>query len=147
MWRKCLMKERTGEGDNRTKGRRAGEPGVRLWPGLTGPLPQQLLTAPLPHHLQEWAVRQPWAEETGSRYWCLLFPNRSHPSQLFPPSSLLPTLWGLHVRRFHLETEMTWACGPGPTTDLGAILGMTLGVLLYTVLDWTTLGFLPLLSV
>lgn len=101
----------------------------------------------LPHHLQEWAVRQPWAEETGSRYWCLLFPNRSHPSQLFPPSSLLPTLWGLHVRRFHLETEMTWACGPGPTTDLGAILGITLGVLLYTVLDWTTLGFLPLLSV
>lgn len=37
--------------------------------------------------------------------------------------------------------------GPGFTTDLGAILGMTLRVLLYTLLDWTTLGFLLLLSV
>ena len=64
----------------------------------------------LPHHLQEWAVGQPWAEGTGSRYRWLLFPNRPHPSQLFPPSSRLPTLWGLHVKGLHLETETTWGC-------------------------------------
>lgn len=29
-----------GEGDNRAKGRGAGEPGVGFWPGLPGPLPQ-----------------------------------------------------------------------------------------------------------